>query len=222
MTLEEVLDLSNRRKNYFKHSGAGAAAGKYQFMPKTLEGFAKNLTPGSDDWKKIKYTPDTQEILNEMLIGDNAKTLRRAGVPVNDATLYMMHFTGSVEQSRKMLMSPDNTPMKDIMSKAALDANPSYKSMTVGQYREGLKRKGFDFKTIEPEETSRANQDIKPVNTGEQVYKTSSDNKDLKQQTTSANYASLQQNNIVVHGGNKNYVVAAAADDNPAFLAVGN
>ena len=68
MTIPQVLQLADERGKKFNKSGMGKAAGKYQFMPGTLEGFAKRLTPGSDDWKNIKYNADTQEMLMKMLM----------------------------------------------------------------------------------------------------------------------------------------------------------
>lgn len=229
MSIQEVIDLGERRKNYFKHSGAGAAAGKYQFMPKTLEGFAKQLTPGSDDWKKIRYTQDTQELLNEMLIGDNAKSLQKAGVPVTDATLYMMHFTGSVKQSKMIFDAPDETPMRDILSKSAIDANPSYATMTVGQYRALLKKKGFDFQIVDVrtppmkiEQSNTTAPEVKNVNTGEKLLKTSSELDSGKKQNAQNNIAILRNQQIIVNGSNATQQSLAPQDDNPAFFSLRN
>lgn len=146
MTIPEVINLAEERGKKFNRGGMGKAAGKYQFMPATLKTYAQKVF--KDKWSETKYTPENQELLMDALINDNAETLRKNGVPVSDITLYAMHFTGSVEQSRKIATSPDNTSMREILSPIAQKANPKIAEMTVGGYRDWLKKGGFNFQNI--------------------------------------------------------------------------
>lgn len=93
MTLEEVLKFQNDRDS--KNKGT-SAVGKYQFMKKTL--FGADLKGGLVQQAGLsmndKFSPQTQEKLQEVFLGQNASILKRAGVPTTPGYLYMAHYIG--------------------------------------------------------------------------------------------------------------------------------
>lgn len=149
MTIQKVIDLGVERKNKFKKSGMGAAAGKYQFMPDTLKMYAQKVY--GKNWQNVLFSKEVQEKIMDKFTEDNADRLVKAGVPVSDYSLYLMHFTGSVSTTKKLVEAKDDEKMSNILSPAANRANPSISKMTVGEYKTWLKRGNFTFETIQPE-----------------------------------------------------------------------
>jgi hypothetical protein len=178
MTIPEVIELGKRRSAYYKQSGAGAAAGKYQFMPGTLGEVAKELP----DWESTKFTVETQDKLMEIFTNKNAQKLRDAGLPVSEASLHMMHFVGGTKTTAKLLNAPAETPMKDILGKAGIKANPYYADKNVGQYRADL-AKDQSFTPIDQVEKPKAVPVTPPKNTGNQIDSASRENNTLKQES---------------------------------------
>jgi hypothetical protein len=225
MTMGEVFDLGMRRRNYFKQSGAGAAAGKYQFMPATLEGFAKRAF--GDNWRNEKYSAENQELLMKNLTEGNAAALKRAGVPVTDAALYLVHFSGNAQYAKKVLTAPDETSMASFMSPAVINANPSVARMTVGQYKSYLAKKGFDFKEVDLKEIDKTKPEgVSPTavpptpvqtdkNTGKVLNKESVDN---KQTATGKIETSVNVVNTTVVNNNKKTVVPTGQRDNKSHM----
>ena len=159
MTIEEVLAVANRRRNYFDSAGAGAAMGKYQFMPGTLEDSAKKEF--GVNWKNELFNGENQEKLSLAFIRSNAEKLTQAGVPISDASLYMMHFFGNAQQAKLVLDGADNDSMKDILDyywnkkdaskrakRAPSVANPGVAALSVGDYKRKYLSKSFTFKQI--------------------------------------------------------------------------
>lgn len=64
---------------------------------------------------------------------DNAATIKNVGVPLNPTTLYIMHFSGSVDLLKKVTSrsSADYVPGEDAKHAAAVDANKSVFTKTV-------------------------------------------------------------------------------------------
>lgn len=200
MTIADVIALAEKRGKQFNKSGMGKAAGKYQFMPQTLEQVAKSLF--GDKWSEQLYSADNQEMLMNKLIQMNAETLQKNGVPISDLTLYAMHFTGSVKQSKAIAVAPDSTPMKEILSAAAQNANPNIAKMTVGEYRAWLKRGNFNLKeiTIVPPQK----EEVVPVSPqptiGQKIDEISIDTNGMKRDLK----ASGQQPSIIINSQNQN------------------
>jgi murein DD-endopeptidase MepM/ murein hydrolase activator NlpD len=148
MTLGEVVKLAQSRSATFNRGGAGAAAGKYQFMPITIHD--RGLKVFGKEWEKEKFSEENQEKMMDSLLENSADKLKKAGVPVTDANIYLVHFTGNADLASKLSKSKDDALMSSIISKSESLANPNVAKMTVGAYKEDLKAKtGFDFKEID-------------------------------------------------------------------------
>jgi LAS superfamily LD-carboxypeptidase LdcB len=93
MTFEEVLRFQNARDN--KNKGTNAV-GKYQFMKRTL--FGANMKGGLVDQAGLtmsdKFSPENQEKLQQVFLGQNAEILKKSGVPTTPGYLYMAHYIG--------------------------------------------------------------------------------------------------------------------------------
>lgn len=157
MTLGEVVKLAQSRSATFNRGGAGAAAGKYQFMPITVHD--RGLKVFGKEWEKEKFSEENQEKMMDSLLENSADKLKKAGVPVTDANIYLVHFTGNADLASKLSKSKDDALMNSIISKSEILANPNVAKMTVGAYKEDLKAKtGFDFKEIDLNAKSTASQ----------------------------------------------------------------
>jgi hypothetical protein len=180
MTIEEVLKLGRARSKHYNAAGAGAAMGKYQFMPSTLEEFAKRVF--GYGWEKIIYDEAVQEVLMQSLTQANIKALLGYKIPLTDANLYLAHFAGAggAVPLIKALESNPNATMESVLSQAAITANESIvyekiylkdpktnkfilddkkrpiidkvRKKTVQEFINILKRKGFNFQQLDPQE----------------------------------------------------------------------
>ena len=76
--------------DYNAHNKGSGAYGKYQFIPSTMKAYAKKLGITVEQAR----TPAGQDAMVKKFTADNAAGLRRAGIPVNDQTLYAAHQQG--------------------------------------------------------------------------------------------------------------------------------
>jgi hypothetical protein len=118
-------------------AGASSAFGRYQFTRGTWIDTYRKLNPGTKEsdkqiWAK-RTNPALQDRLMVKLTQDNASGLERAGLPVNDATLYLAHFAG-LGGATKLLRADANTPVDRVLGEDQIDANASIlRGRTVGQ-----------------------------------------------------------------------------------------
>lgn len=146
MTLSEVYDLQTRRSKYFGKSGMGSAAGAYGFMPGTLLDLAKKRY--GDNWSKVTFTKDIQDLLADDLIGIIKSNIKKAGLPVSEAMIYTMWFFGAYAPNlayKLVYDAPGNLKVEDVVSASAINANPHLKGKTIDWYRNNVlsnQRKG--------------------------------------------------------------------------------
>lgn len=218
MNIGEVIELGRRRYKHYNQKG-GSALGKYQFIPGTLEETAKKVYGSL--WKEKIYDEKTQEELNEGFILSNAERLKRANLPISDASLYMMHFFGNTVQTGLLLNANDSDSMEPILDyyhnigkqKAKpSEQNKSVANMTVADYKKHLRSKGFDFQVVDGSK-------LQPIvrNGGDQTQQTSIENMDLRKSLASNQNTQKVTNNI-----NQSTVTSSRAedetvDDRPAY-----
>jgi murein DD-endopeptidase MepM/ murein hydrolase activator NlpD len=142
MTIGEVIQLGKDRKSKF--GGGGAAAGKYQFMPVTLQEQAQKVF--GKDWANTKFSPENQEKLQNNLLEYQKKQLTSRGVEPSEAAIYMVHFLGN-GGAAKMVLDPSNDDKKmgELFSRLNNSNNDTIAKMTVAQYKDSLAKKGFGF-----------------------------------------------------------------------------
>ncbi len=109
------------------------AFGLYQFMPQTAADVRQtnpqlNLPEDHRTW-----TPDQQNQAEQALRGMNNDRLQKLGIPVTPATLALAHATGA-DGTAKLLSTPPNTPMEQVVPAQWIQQNPSMQGKTVGQY----------------------------------------------------------------------------------------
>jgi len=148
MTIKEVIDLGNQRAAFFKQGGGGSAAGKYQFMPKTLEAQAKQVF--GKDWENTRFSPENQDKLAQNLLNYEIDQLKRNGVPVSEAGIYMVHFIGN-GGAAKQILDPSNNDkkMSDLFPNLKGSNNDKIANMKVSEYKKTLSDKGFSFGPME-------------------------------------------------------------------------
>lgn len=190
MSIGEVVDLANRRRKYYGGRG-GSAMGRYQFIPGTLEQQA--VKAFGAEWKSIPFNETNQDILNGQFIKSNANMLEAGGVPVSTASLYLMHFLGSVEKTKAILQSYPETPMRNFMSASEQKMNPSVANMSVGKYREHLKSKGYSYQPIDNKSLQS-----EPLRPAASINTSSLENRQLNESLTAPIVAetTINQNNF--------------------------
>jgi len=142
MTIGEVIELANDRKSKF--GGGGAAAGKYQFMPATLQAQAQQVF--GKEWASTKFSPENQDKLAKNLLDYEVKQLTSRGVEPSEAAIYMVHFLGNGGAAKMVLdKNNDDKRMGDLFPRLNNSNNDTIAKMTVAQYKDSLDKKGFSF-----------------------------------------------------------------------------
>jgi murein DD-endopeptidase MepM/ murein hydrolase activator NlpD len=143
MTIGEVIQLGNDRQKKF--GNGGAAAGKYQFIPTTLQDQAQQVF--GKDWANTKFSPENQDKLAKNLLEYEVKQLTSRGIEPSEAAIYMVHFLGN-GGAAKLILDPSNDDKlmgKLFPEQLNSSNNDTISKMTVAQYKDFLDKKGFSF-----------------------------------------------------------------------------
>lgn len=107
-------------------AATSSASGRYQFTDGTwLQYHAKVFGNTGETREQIlakKRDGAVQDRLMMELTSDNAKALRGAGLPVNDANLYLAHFLG-IGGALKLLRAGPNAPLSEAIDAKQIAAN---------------------------------------------------------------------------------------------------
>lgn len=110
-----------------------SATGRYQFIESTWNGLMKSrpdlgLTPDG------RLDPAQQERAIQAFTADNARILERAGIPVNNGTLYAAHFLGAGGAVKALSANP-NAPIEAVVGDGVVKANPFLRGKTVADFQ---------------------------------------------------------------------------------------
>jgi hypothetical protein len=221
MTMAEVISLQKRRyEKYVKvdktgkkiHLG-GSAMGRYQFIPSTLAEQAQATF--HDGWQNLPFNKDNQDALNRGFIKNNAGKLTSAGLPVNTATLYMMHFFGNTTQTKKVISSNDDVKMTEILSPMQAQQNRSIAAMTVKDYKEHLAKTGYNFEGID---NKRLQSEPVINNQGTSVNTSSTEHQKLNEQMdTPVTSTTYNQSNYNMYQSQQNRPTIENYNDKSAY-----
>jgi hypothetical protein len=138
---DTLAKIESGNRPYVKAS-TSSASGLYQFIRSTWRG--EGGTWGNDMSKAfggLKPPIEEQTQRARSFTMKNLDALRKAGVPINKASLYAAHFLG-VGTAIKMLKASTSAPAASIAGPAATKANPSILAgRTVQQFRDWLEKK---------------------------------------------------------------------------------
>lgn len=196
MSLRELLSFQEQRGKKYGGRGIGKAAGKYGAMPSWVKTYGpRALGP---NWLNEKFSGTNQEKMMDAALQDYTRMLNKSGVPVNDATLYMVHFSGNTKLAKAIMTQPDNVSMRSLMTPLEATQNEGVAKLTVGQYRQRLqKHSGFTF----------SNNDV-----GSKVNSTSTENRDLKSKSATSGRLALVTKKQNVNIVNNSTTVMGDAD----------
>lgn len=116
------------------------ATGRYQFIQSTWDELAQRRPD-------LKLTPNgrldagQQERAVRAFTQENATSLRSAGIPVTNGTLYAAHFLGDGGAVR-VLRRPEQERVSDIVGPDVVRANPFLRNMSVGGFKRWASKKG--------------------------------------------------------------------------------
>lgn len=107
-------------------AATSSAYGRYQFLRETwLSYYAKTFGDTGESKAEIlakRANGATQDAVMRTFTEANVRILRRAGVPVNDATVYLAHFLGAGDAVKVLKASPD-APLGGLLERGTIDAN---------------------------------------------------------------------------------------------------
>lgn len=142
--IDKVISAESDGRNIGNTSSSAFGLG--QITKGTFEGLVATARPGDALYGKTfddyKVNTKLQIVALQKLTEQNFRGLERAGVPTDDASLYLAHFLGA-PTALKVLQADDNTPIGDVVGAAAIKANPGvFKNIrTVGDLKAWAARK---------------------------------------------------------------------------------
>jgi hypothetical protein len=120
------------------------ALGPYQFLTGTWSRLYKSRygASGKSDAEiaALRTDPRLNEILMDDLMALNEQSLRSAGITPNAGNLYLAHFAGN-SGARKLHRVPPNTPVRDVLGDAVVEANPFLQGMNAADVIDWAARK---------------------------------------------------------------------------------
>ena len=121
------------------------ATGRYQFIDGTWLTFAQenpDLFRGMSREQILaaRVNPQLQEQAARWYAQRNAATLQGAGLPVNDATIALSHALGAGGATAVLRADP-NTPLAQVLGERVMQANPTWRGMTAGQFSQMMQRR---------------------------------------------------------------------------------
>lgn len=130
----------------YVQAASSSASGLYQFIRSTWIGeggqWGPTLRPA---FGGLKPSPEEQLQRAKTFTAKNAAYLKKAGIPINKASLYAAHFFGAVTAAR-VIGADVNARADAIAGAAATRANPSIlRGKTVGQFLTWLHKKTGDW-----------------------------------------------------------------------------
>lgn len=129
---------SNGNDNATNQMGS-SASGRYQFTrPTFLDTYMKvygvSRTEAGRAWANKRFDPQVQERLMDRLLDDNAEVLRKEGIDLTTANLYVAHFAGA-KRAARLLKADQGAPVSRFFNSDEIAKNPTYLGggKTVGQ-----------------------------------------------------------------------------------------
>jgi hypothetical protein len=124
------------------------ASGQYQFLDSTYLTYARRRMPGVDDNTLMgrKNDPTFQRQIMEDFTQENAQSLADRGIPTTGGNLYAAHFLGA-GGARKVLTSPDEASVEELVGPQVVAANPHLRGMTVAKFKQWADSKYGDGST---------------------------------------------------------------------------
>jgi hypothetical protein len=153
---KRIQPIENTTGNPAATNPRSTATGNDQFVDKTwldtIKAARPELAKGFNDQQllALRAVPEISSAMTTELAKQNASTLAKAGIPVTTATIALAHRLGA-DGATKVYDASPNTPMEQVVSAAALKANPELKGQTAGGYIQGLvKQVGNDPVNMTP------------------------------------------------------------------------
>jgi hypothetical protein len=153
---KRIQPIENTTGNPAATNPRSTATGNDQFVDKTwldtIKAARPELAKGFNDQQllALRAVPEISSAMTTELAKQNASTLAKAGIPVTTATIALAHRLGA-DGATKVYDASPNTPMEQVVSAAALKANPELKGKTAGNYIQGLvKQVGNDPVNMTP------------------------------------------------------------------------
>lgn len=103
-----------------------SAYGRYQFLTDTWMSYYKKTFGNTKESREAilakRADGNIQDQVMETFTRENVWTLQKNKLPVNDASVYLMHFLGPRDALR-VLKAPGSTPVGKVVGKASINAN---------------------------------------------------------------------------------------------------
>lgn len=128
------IETKDHADPYNAVNEASGATGRWQFTKGTWENVRK-LKPDLPPFEEIKGNTGAQEEGAKILVAENDKNIKSAGIPVSQVTrdLWWRFGDSDAKKIHTAFKEDPNTPLDKIVSKKVIDQNPDLKGKSVGE-----------------------------------------------------------------------------------------
>lgn len=147
------VDAAESGGNPNAKNPSSSATGPGQFINQTFLDQVKRNAPEvaqgktDDQILAMRSNKDLSDRMTNSYATENAGFLAQRNLPVTDGSLYLAHFAGP-QGAASVLSADPTTPVKNILSPAAIQANPQLASMTAGELRQWADNKMAGGQTV--------------------------------------------------------------------------
>lgn len=136
---------------------SSSATGRWQFTKGTWDNVRK-INPELPPFEQAKGNKGAQEEAAKILVAENDKNIKAAGIPVSQVArdLWWKFGDSDAKKIHTALKEDPNTPIEKVVDKKVIDANPTLKGKSVGEaVVENISGRGEE-KAVAPEATKVA------------------------------------------------------------------
>ena len=116
------IESGNERDPWTAGTKGSSASGAFQMIDST---WRANRPPGATAARAKDATPAQQTAANDKFMATNAAALQRAGIPVNDVSMYVTHNLGE-GSGPKLLRASPNADARSVVGEDAARNNPLF------------------------------------------------------------------------------------------------
>lgn len=202
-------------------AGTSSAKGLYQFINKSWEGMVKKYGSKYPILRERGPTdPDANALAGALFIRDNSDYLKSAGIPVNATTIYAAHFLGPAGAKKLLTADPNANAAQLMPEPAAANKNIFYDKQnnpkTVQQVVDVLFQKVGQYQQKYAERLNT------PNDTGSKLNDSSTENKDLKENSKGSTVGVNNSKTVINTASNQKPQVISQTPslDYPTFMSI--
>lgn len=218
VSLPLMYSIAKQESGFDPNAAAktSSARGLFQFIKGTWAGMVSNYGSKYPILKQRgPNDPEANALAGALYIKENSDILTKSGIPVNATTIYSAHFLGAGGAKTLLSLPADAIAAQVLPNAAASNVSIFYKKGDLSQPRTAQEVVQVLFEKVGKYEQRYA--EVLQPQTGNQVVKTSTENRDMKTSLMDQSATSKVINNVNMSESQQQNKTTKVADDRSPF-----